>query len=264
MARPRRPPAATRALVAGETFDLDFRPASYWDDVDPVAAILRDIKGERRREAVAEALRAGLPDVPDEMLASALSRGLRTAVSHVHPTCMGGEYLPDLGPGWTEIARVVLASTTMDVYSLRARRVSRGTKAGRLCFHMVDEYKTEYTIAPRSSSRPLSLGDLIHLIDTVDEDGSEPRHPNYILNICAWQIDGSGSPEDAYRATQFVSVESIVYPQLGDYYEALQREWAESKGVVWAFDGIRWVMDAGAMGLETADEQEQDEKEPWQ
>lgn len=38
------------------------------------------------------------------------------------PSWMGGEYLPDSEPGEVEIARIVLQSTTMDVFSIRARR----------------------------------------------------------------------------------------------------------------------------------------------
>jgi len=139
-----RLPTESRALVAGEAFDLDFRPGSYWDDTDPMAAILRDIKGEARRHLVAEALLRGDDDIPDEMLRSALSEDDRTRWGHTHPVFMGGEYLPDLAGGATEIARIVLQSTLMDVSSLRARRVARGKHSGRLRFDLVDEYATRY------------------------------------------------------------------------------------------------------------------------
>jgi len=262
--RSRRLPAATRALVAGETFDLDFRPSSYWDDVGPVASILRDIKGERRREIIAEVLRTGPPDVPDEMLSSALSYDLRTFVGQLHPTFMGGEYLPDLDRGATEIARIVLQSTTMDVYSIRGRRIGKGKQVGRIRFDIVDEYGSHYHVSPRSAHGPLSLGEIIRLIDTARADEEAYIHSNYVLNICQFQWQNDPNAEGAFNATRFVSVESMVYPQLGNYYEALKREWAASKGVVWAFDGAQWAMDAGAMGLEDKDKQALEGKEPWQ
>jgi hypothetical protein len=223
--------------VAGETFDLDFRPGSYWDDADPVAAILRDIKGERRRQLVADALRGGDDDIPEEMLRSALSEDDRTHWGRAHPTFMGGEYLPDLPGGATEIARIVLQSTLMDVFSLRARRVARGKHAGRLRFDVVDEYRTRYR---------LSLGEVIRLVDTVRGKDEEYIHSNYVLNFCEWQWENDRNAECAYNATRFVSVHSSVYPELSSYYEALKREWSHTKGVVWAFDGTRWDVDWSA------------------
>ena len=226
--------------MAGETFDLDFQPASYWDDADPVAAILRDIKGERRRQVVAEALRHGMDDVPDTLVQSTLSEGERTNWGLYHPTFMGGEYLPNLARGATEIARIVLQSTTMDVYSLRARRIGRGKHAGRLRFDFVDEYETVWRLRPRYADEPLSLGGVIRLIDTARSNSESYIHANFLLNICEYQWVYRGTAEDAYNATGFVSIDSSVYPDLGRYYAALLREWSQAKGVVWAFDGTRW------------------------
>jgi hypothetical protein len=242
-ARPRRrlgPPAESRALVAGEAFDIDFRPESYWDDADPVAAILRNIKGERRRQIVADALQCGDEDIPDELVTSALPDDDRTQWGLAHPTFMGGEYLPNLARGATEIARIVLQSTLMDIFSLRARRVARGKHAGRLHFDLMDEYQSRYRLSPRHADGPLSLGEVIRLVDTARGNGEEYIHSNYVLNFCEWQWDRDRSAESAYDATRFVSVHSSVYPDLGRYYEALKREWSHAKGVLWAFDGTRW------------------------
>lgn len=253
-----RVPTESRALVAGEAFDLDFRPGSYWDDTDPMAAILRDIKGEARRHLVAEALLRGDDDIPDEMLRSALSEDDRTRWGYTHPVFMGGEYLPDLAGGATEIARIVLQSTLMDVSSLRARRVTRGKHSGRLRFDFVDEYATRYRLSTRYADGPLSLGEVIRLIDNARGKDNEYIHSSSVLNFCEWQWENDQNSECAYNATRFVSVHSSVYPDLGRYYEALKREWSHTKGVVWAFDGTQWDVDWSATPQHTDQEKHAD------
>jgi hypothetical protein len=156
---------------------------------------------------------------------------------------MGGECLPNFKLGATEIARIVLQSTTMDVYSIRARRLGKGKHAGRFRFDLVDEYQSSYRLSPRYAGGPLSLSEFIRLVDTARSNGEEYIHSNYLLNICEWQWENDRNPERAYNATGFVSIDSSVYPDLGRYYEALKREWSETKGVVWAFDGTRWDVD---------------------
>jgi hypothetical protein len=44
----------------------------------------------------------------------------RISLGQIHPTFMGGEYLPNYCRQEVEIARIALASTTSDVISLRA------------------------------------------------------------------------------------------------------------------------------------------------
>jgi hypothetical protein len=61
---------------------------------------------------------------------------------------MGGEYLPDYEQGEVEIARLVLASTTQDVYSVRARWVG-----SVLRYHIVDEYETDWYLTRETFER---------------------------------------------------------------------------------------------------------------
>ena len=80
---------------------------------------------------------------------------------------MGGEYLPDLKTGEIEIARITLKSTTLDVISIRARKSS-----ARISYRMVDEYgEHEYALAIKSSKEPLTLQQVIKLIDSAEEGG---------------------------------------------------------------------------------------------
>ena len=52
-----------------------FRPESYWEDLDPLSAILRNVTGENRRQMITDYWNAGkleeldpalLNDVPDD------------------------------------------------------------------------------------------------------------------------------------------------------------------------------------------------------
>jgi hypothetical protein len=77
----------------------------------------------------------------------------RLALGRLHPSFMGGEYLPDRRDTEVEIARINIDSTTSDVTSVYA-------KAGkdRIRYRVVDEYNGD-TLSEkrtRSSKRPSS------------------------------------------------------------------------------------------------------------
>jgi hypothetical protein len=84
---------------------------------------------------------------------------------------MGGEYLPGYRRNEVEIVRIELDSTTSDVISLRARPIGR--EQPRIAYSLVDEYETEYGIRPPRTARPLTLNQLITLLDGVDTDVTE-------------------------------------------------------------------------------------------
>ena len=104
-----------------------FRPKSYWSESDPLEAILRNIKGENRRQMVIDFWNAGhLEKLDAILLQNELGEAERQGLGRIHPSFMGGEYLPAYLPGEVEIARVCLQSTTSDVISLRARPTPTG------------------------------------------------------------------------------------------------------------------------------------------
>lgn len=72
-------------------------------------------------------------------------------------------------PGEVEIARITLRSTTGDVVSVRARRGDR-----RIEYRVVDEYETSFTFQPQLSQEPLMLGEIVNMIDGLqnEEEGS--------------------------------------------------------------------------------------------
>jgi hypothetical protein len=136
--------------VKKPVIDLGYRQRTH---------VIAAIKGERRRSAIRDAFDAdrvtpldafyATPTLPDED---------RRALGRLHPSFMGGEYLPDRRDTEVEIARINIDSTTSDVTSVYV-------KAGkdRIRYRVVDEYNGD-TLSEkrtRSSKRPLSLGELI-------------------------------------------------------------------------------------------------------
>jgi hypothetical protein len=203
--------------------DLDFRPKRYTDFDDPVSLALNGIAGQRRREMVRDILTAEgekrerldelLGPIHPDILRERASRDFASSMTRMAgPTWMGGEYLPPLLPGEVEIARIVLQSTTMDVAAVRARR-----EEGRYHYRMVDEYDTDFEVSPEVSAEPLTLGELIDLLEGADA-------------VIPWweQQFGFGDPPEA--CTDFATVESDLYPGLAIWYEARAAEWRKGRG----------------------------------
>ena len=120
-----------------------------------------------------------------------------------------------------EIARIVLPLSTLgDVISVRAR-----FRSGRYRYRVVDEYESEFDIRRKSSIRPLTLGQLIDLIQT----GSQPdfTHDGDGLVEGFWNVelqDGAG-PGALEECVRFAHVESDHYPELAAWYEERGRQW---------------------------------------
>jgi hypothetical protein len=143
---------------------------------------------------------------------------------------MGGEYLPDFLDGEVEIARVTLASTTMDVTSIRARIVDGGYE-----YRVVDEYEeereTEFDVQPKSSDEPLTLGQVIDIIDT-SELVSGPRDMNF---------QGGATAEEIFN---FATVTSVYYPDLETYFDTADEKWLEEKQREEEEEEERWEREA--------------------
>ena len=139
--------------------DLGYRPQSYFWPITHDTHLIGAIKGERRRKAIRAAFDADRVTPLYELYATpTLSEADRRALGRLHPSFMGGEYLPDRRETEVEIARINIDSTTGDVTSVYA-------KAGkdRILYRVVDEYDGDTLTEKRtrSSKRPLSLGELI-------------------------------------------------------------------------------------------------------
>jgi len=77
-------------LYAG--IDYEFRPESFWTAAsDPLAAILRNVKGRNRRDMIRDYYETGkLDQLSDELSRNSLSDEARISLSKIHPTFMGG------------------------------------------------------------------------------------------------------------------------------------------------------------------------------
>jgi len=193
-----------------------FRPVSYWS-ADDLRQLVANIKGAERKKAALQLIEEGrLDEAEDFVLADTLSDEDRALFGRVHPSLMGGEYLPDYGAGEVEIARVTLASTTQDVISIRAypSRVGIG-------FRVVDEYNGDYTVKPLFAKRPLSLRQLIRLIDT----GKSDMMGHIGLGIIQARFDCTERPAESFA--EFMDFSSEFYPALCRHYWFATQRWVE-------------------------------------
>ena len=142
--------------------DLDSRPQSYFWPIGPDTQVSAAIKGERRRRAIRAASETDRVTPLDALYAThALSEADRRALGRLHPSLMGGEYLPDRRETEAEVARININSITSDVTSDYAE-----ARKERILYRVVDEYggDTLTHTRTRSARRPLSLGELIQFL----------------------------------------------------------------------------------------------------
>lgn len=140
-----------------------------------------------------------------------------------NPMFMGGEYLPDQYPNEVEIARVTMKSTTMDVISIRARRTTQ-----RIFYRIVDEYYDEndgkgmfqYHLLQKTSTRPLTMRQLISVIDNAQENGGLIGH--------ARQMNYKETADDE-ELFNFATISSEFYPELSTWYDQANEEWLDAR-----------------------------------
>lgn len=141
--------------------ELDFRPRSYFWPITYETHVVNTIKGERRRELARSSLEYGLTPLEGRFAAPGLDAEDLSALQQLHPSFMGGEFLPDRRETEVEIARICIQSVTSEVVSVYVRPVG-----ARLHYRVVDEHggATLQGKTTRTSVRPLSLRELVRLI----------------------------------------------------------------------------------------------------
>lgn len=201
MARSRKPD-----VEEVEGIDLDFTPQDYFRAHDRGEHLPSDIKGQARRD-LARSYAAKGEDPPAWLLVPELPEAMRREWGAIHPSFMGGEYLPTVDKQEVEIVRVSLASTTGDTISVRARRQGK-----RIGYSIVDENPTEdgYELEPKTSVAPLSMRRLVNMLDCACIRGGA------VLATVVWNLEDFVCNADRMRG--FVTVESDFYPELGRYY----------------------------------------------
>ena len=189
--------------------DPDFRPTNLFWPLSLRTHILATVKGADRRAAVEGYLDGnGTETIPAELLNPALSEDLRRSRGRLHPSLMGGEYLPDHDVGELEIARVTLDSTMQDVVSIYARRTADG-----VAYRVVDEYEGDTLSGDTERLSPgiLSLGELTDFL------------------LGAWNLFGVlamnfGDGHDD-GCMDFFHGSSPFYPEFGAYLAGRVRTW---------------------------------------
>jgi hypothetical protein len=203
--------------------NLGFRPRSYWS-VANLRQLVANIKGAARKKRALELIAQGrLEQASDGICADTLSEAQRLALGRVHPNLMGGEYLPAYLPGEVEIARVTLATIMTDVISVRARPAGK-----RIRYRMVDDYGSTFVIRPTLSKLPLTLQQLVQLIETAESPELGPVG----LRILDNNLEDSLEP--AASLLGFMEVTSEFYPDLEAHYWWAIRRWVaeNSKPVI--------------------------------
>ena len=197
--------------------DLDYRPDSYWEFSNPLDAILAKVSSRNRRQMIIDYWNSGkLEELDDELLKDEISVESREALARIHPSFMGGEYLPPKKADTVAIVTIDLRSVTSDVIELRATR----QKSGRIRYRWVDEYQSEglaFSQPRETSVKPLTFGQLIQFIVGSSSEVGE-------LPLCYNEYNcqgGRGRSELRY----FTSMSSVFYPKLADWFKGLVEEW---------------------------------------
>jgi hypothetical protein len=202
--------------------DYDQRPQSYWDEETLEQAILKNIKGDFRREEIRKALAAGtLETIPEEILKETISENVRSFTGRMDPRFMGGEYLPDLEASEVEIARISLQSTTFDVISIRARRTTRGN----ILYRVVDEYEGDFQLSRKRSKKPMSLREVIAFLEGTELVGMRGGLLLGYNNMNADYMEPSYRPE----LRHFTRISSEFYPDLSSHCEEVFQEWVDEE-----------------------------------
>jgi hypothetical protein len=193
-----------------QSFDLDYRPRTYFWPHGLKPHPVSSIKGANRRKLIADALAEDADaDIPPVLLQSALPDPLRQYLGSLHPSAMGGEYLPDLAPQEVEIARITLASTTQDVICAFARQAGEAIE-----LRVVDEYDGDTLSSGRvrKVKAPLSLGELTKFFLSRWN----------LLDLLQMNLEYWDPPE---QALDFFGASSDFYPDFGGLLGYRVRKW---------------------------------------
>ncbi|MDC1429972.1 hypothetical protein N8199_08755 [Emcibacteraceae bacterium] len=198
-----------------DEFNLKYRPKSYWGPKDLKMHFGTTIKGEIRRQLVTSSVEK--ENIPAGVLQSELDDNVKKHQGSIHPSMMGGEYLPDFETTEIEIARVILKSVTMDVYSIRAIKNN-----GFINYRVVDEYETTYILKPIKSVHPLSFKEIIQLLDTARREDGEGGKGGLIDSARDYFYSEGMTAKEVY---DFGTAKSEFYPELTRWYDEINKEW---------------------------------------
>tara|TARA_B100000768_G_C11236345_1_gene357425 strand:- start:199 stop:852 length:654 start_codon:yes stop_codon:yes gene_type:complete len=208
-------------MTSPDSFDLEYRPNHYFGPQDLKTFYRARITGQIRGNLVVKSIEG--EEIPKELKQSSLNEQLRTAQGSIHPSMMGGEFLPSVYENDLEIARVVLETTTMDVTSLRVRK-----QRNRFVYKMVDEYSNQFVLPQKTSVKPLRMVAVIAMINECKlisyDDGTSLTDRGIVLPNIEYLV-GEHHPKS--EILSFVNVESAFYPELNSYFEDQKLLWID-------------------------------------
>ena len=141
-----------------QNIDSNYRPDGYFCPVGLQRYLISQVKGAAVRTRLEWLLEEGRCEELDVLLGeTGVPDGILKGLENVHPSFMGGNYLPDLEKGEIEIARIEISSTTGDATSLYAKKMD-----GRYMFRVVDEYDGDTLTSDvmMEGEQPLTLGQM--------------------------------------------------------------------------------------------------------
>lgn len=203
-----------------------YRPASY---NAPELCNLANITGTQRRFAASRDL--DLFGRIDSDLVRDSTEQERQHLGRLHPQFRSGEDLRSVRHNEVEIARLTLVETVHgEVTSIRARQITN-----RICYEIESENESEFGITfitkPQSSILPLSLGQLVNLINTVEVrvpwDKNKLDRVGLVIPVWEWERRHSASKT---RVRHFIRFASLFYPMLNDWFTQYFDHWAWELG----------------------------------
>ena len=141
-------------------------------------------------------------------------------------------YWPARGAADAEVVRIAVSSSSRDVITLWARRSGR-----RIAYRMVHTDASGRTrhrirVSPASSARPLTLGELIEMLETAcyagpcPDEGDDERFGGVIWGTLRLNLEHGIDHADDYLF--HLRIASEHYPQLESYYDERLGEWCLS------------------------------------
>jgi hypothetical protein len=167
-------------------------------------------------------------EIEPELLADTLDFRQRFTLGAIHPAFRSGEDLPTMGKQETEIARFTLAKTIhMEVTSIRARKVGSRIRYRVVCEGYEGMCDYDYKTRPRSSTLPLSFGELTRLIDetTLFLNG---KYEETGLLQPIWERCETTDLDDLRGE---IDADSLFYPSLDEWCEFRLRSWVRQRSI---------------------------------
>ena len=146
-------------------------------------------------------------DGADELLCGLLSADLGRPWPTPEGSTDGGS--PRFFPGEVEIARLEALRPIREMVSIRARPAA----SGGFAYRALNNAGRHYAPDPTLSDEPLSLGELVTLMETLRPGGLVERLLNHAF--------GAGLPES--EVARAIRVESRYYPELGRHYRKVAK-----------------------------------------